>query len=230
MGTKWSRRGWHGFKETEEEMTEATNDDKSLATDNELPRRDNIGGLCGRSPRALQSCASFLNGRPSYLLYFWEVADAHQILQSSLQRLHNTVGAANSSCAPSAVSSAKRRRRSGQEGDSASNVDSSSFVPLVESIKDLAKAQRQMILDRAEDRIYEVQLEEQRHQSEGVERRRAQVFRCRAELMLDLARKYRKLSAKLNPIDEHNKRLSEFYTLEGCLLKDEIQELEREHH
>jgi hypothetical protein len=128
-----------------------------------------------------------------------------------------------------AVSSAKRRRRPGQEGDSAYNVDSSSFVPLVESIKDLAKAQRQMILDRAEDRIYEVQLEEQRHQSEGVERRHEQVFRCRAELM-DLARNYRKLSAKLNPIDEHNRRLSEFYTEEGRLLEDEIQELEREHH
>jgi hypothetical protein len=42
----------------EEEMTEVANDDESLATDNE-PRRDNIGGLCGRSPRALQSRASF---------------------------------------------------------------------------------------------------------------------------------------------------------------------------
>ena len=122
-----------------------------------------------------------------------------------------------------AVSSAKRRRRPGQEGDSAYNVDSSSFVPLVESIKDLAKAQRQMILDRAEDRIHEVQLEEQQHQSEGVERSRERVFRRRAELM-------DKLNAELNPIDEHNRRLSELYTEEGRLLEDNIQELEREHH
>jgi hypothetical protein len=208
-------------------MTEVTNDDESLATDNE-PRRDNIGGLCGRSPRALQSRTSFLNGRPSYLLYFWEVADAHQILQLSLQRLNNNVGAADSSCAPSTVSSAKQRRRLGQEGDSAYDVDSSSFVPLVESIKDLAEAQRQMILDRAEDRIHEVQLEEQRHQTEGVERSRERVFRSHAELM-DLARKYRKLNAELNPIDEHNRRLSEFYTDEGRLLEDKIRELEREH-
>ena len=56
-----------------------------------------------------------------------------------------------------------------------------------------------MILDRAEDRIHEVQLEEQRHQSEGVEQSRERVFRRRAELM-DLARKYRKLNAELNPI------------------------------
>ncbi len=154
------------------------------------------------------------------------MADAHQILQSSLQRLNNNVGAADSSCAPSTVSSAKQRRRPGQEGDSADDVNSSSFLPLVESIKDLAEAQRQMILDRAEDRIHEVQLEEQRHQSEGVEQSREQVFRRRAELM-DLARKYRKLNAELNPIDEHYRRLFEFYTVEGHLLKDEIQELER---
>jgi hypothetical protein len=37
--------------------------------------------------------ASFLNGKPSYLLYFWELADAHQLLQSSLQRLNSSTGA-----------------------------------------------------------------------------------------------------------------------------------------
>jgi hypothetical protein len=93
----------------------------------------------------------------------------------------------------------------------------------VESIKDLAGAQRQMNLDHAEDRIHEVQLEEQQHQSEGVERSRERVFRRRAELM-------DKLNAELNPIDEHNRRLSELYTEEGRLLEDNIQELEREHH
>jgi hypothetical protein len=47
---------------------------------------------------------------------------------------------------------------------------------------------------------------------------------------MDLARRYRKLNAKLNPIDEHNRRLSEFYTEAVCLLEDKIQEMEREHH
>ncbi len=115
--TQWEQNGQGeggmNSQETEKKMMEVTNDDESLATDNELPRGDNIGGLCGRLPWAQQSCASFLNGRPLYSLYFWEVADAHQILQSSLQRVNNTVGAANSSCAPSTVSSAKRRQRPG---------------------------------------------------------------------------------------------------------------------
>ncbi len=39
-----------------------------------------IGSLDGRPARALQSRAVFLNGQPSYLLYFWEVADTHQLL------------------------------------------------------------------------------------------------------------------------------------------------------
>ena len=81
--TRWeqSGQGEGGMDSQEaEETTEATpNDDdaSSLATNNDVSRRDSIGGLCGRSPRAFQSRASFLNGRPSYLLYFWEVADAH---------------------------------------------------------------------------------------------------------------------------------------------------------
>ena len=45
------------------------------------------GSLARRSAHALQTRAAFLNGRPSYLLYFWEVADRHELLQSSLQRL-----------------------------------------------------------------------------------------------------------------------------------------------
>jgi hypothetical protein len=64
----------------------------------------------GRPPRALQSQAAFLNGRPSYLLYYWKVADAHQLLQSSLQRLHNDIaGACDASSAPSTASGGSRR-------------------------------------------------------------------------------------------------------------------------
>jgi hypothetical protein len=45
------------------------------------------GSLVERPARALHTRAAFLNGRPSYLLYFWEVTDRHQLLQSDLQRL-----------------------------------------------------------------------------------------------------------------------------------------------
>ena len=67
--------------------------------DNDSPHT-NIGSLHARAHGALQSRAAFLNGRPSYLLYFWEVADSHQLLQSSLQRLTSNTGAVDASIAP----------------------------------------------------------------------------------------------------------------------------------
>jgi hypothetical protein len=70
-----------------------------------------VGGLLsGRPARALQSRASFLNGKPSYLLYFWEVADTHQLLQSSLQRLNSNTGASDASFAPSTSSTSSGSR------------------------------------------------------------------------------------------------------------------------
>ena len=111
-----------------------------------------------------------------------------------------------------------------KQGDEAlhQDLDSSSFTPLVDSIKELADAQRQMLVDRAEDRIHEMQLEEQQHQSDELERSRERIFRRRAELM-DQACKYRKLNAELNPNDERSRRLSEFYVEEGHLLEAEIR-------
>ena len=53
-----------------------------------------------------------MNGKPSYLLYFWELADQHQLLSSAVQRLSNQVGAADAEATPSVfrVGSARRNR------------------------------------------------------------------------------------------------------------------------
>ena len=43
-----------------------------------------LGPLSHRPARALQLRSSFLGGRPSYVLYYWEVVDMHpRLLQSS---------------------------------------------------------------------------------------------------------------------------------------------------
>ena len=88
--------GKGGRDKTQEEDEEEQGDDKEscITTDDDSRRRRDrsIGVLTGRPPRALQSRAAFLNGRPSYLLYYWEDADAHQLLQSFLQCLHNNTG------------------------------------------------------------------------------------------------------------------------------------------
>ena len=62
-----------------------------------------MGGLQGRPARALDSRAAFLYDKPSYLLYFWEIADRHQILQSPLQQLNESIGASDASTAPSVI-------------------------------------------------------------------------------------------------------------------------------
>jgi hypothetical protein len=49
--------------------------------------KPSFGQLENRTSAAMDSRANFLNGKPSYLLMFWELADKHQLLASTLQRL-----------------------------------------------------------------------------------------------------------------------------------------------
>ena len=205
---------------SQEQQADDDNNENSSTT------RDNIGGLSQRPFRALQSRASFLNGRPSYLLYFWEGVDAHQILKSSLQRVKNNAGAADASKSPASSSTTRSNSSGGRwralQRQQQQELDTgSSLIPLVESFNELAECQRQMVFHRVEDRNQERQLEEQRQQSEGAESSREIAFRRRAELV-DLARKYRKLNAEFNPNDKDTRRLSEFYNEEGSLVEDEI--------
>jgi hypothetical protein len=176
----------------------------SVATDYDAsPRSANHGSLHKRPARALQTQADFLNGRPSYLLYFWEVADAHQLLQSSLHRISNSTGAMDASGAPSATRSVSssgggsyghQQRRRCQQSDSQEDQQQVFLNPLVESIKELAALQQQL-LDHVEDRSHEVQLEEQRKNPAQATDCCKRAFAQQAKLA-DLARQYRRLNAK----------------------------------
>ncbi len=175
---RWEQSGQgEGGRDPQEDEEERGDDEDSVASSDDemspLRRRGdrNIGGLTGRPPRALQSQALFLNGRPLFLLYYWEVADAHQLLQSSLQRLNNDTGPCDASSAPSTAScssSCAQRRRQQQEDQDSSLL----FIPLVQSIKELADTQQQLVLDCAEDRQHERQLEQQRQESQGAQQTR----------------------------------------------------------
>ena len=54
----------------------------------------------GRSAHALDNRAAILYGKPSYILYFWQVAAQHQLLLLSLQQLDRAVGASDAWNAP----------------------------------------------------------------------------------------------------------------------------------
>jgi hypothetical protein len=175
-----------------------------------------IGLLDRCPPRALQSRAAFLNGRPSYLLSFWEVADSHQLLQSSLQRLTNNTGAVDASSAPSVRSTYSGSTHSGgsrnQQGrwhhSQEEQQDQQLFTPLMESLRDLAESQQQMRIDREQDQVHERDMEEKRRHSERREHFRKRLFQRRTELV-DLARKYCKLNAELDMSDERSRQLSD---------------------
>ena len=194
----------------EEQESEPRNDDATGA---------DFGCLGGRPARALQTRAAFLYGRPSYLLYFWEVADNHQLLSSSLQCLSNGSGAADAASAASVApsSSSQRRKRREREDSEHDYNNSVAMRPFVHSLQEIAASQRKSTLDRAKDRRHERQLQNE-----------TQTFRRKAEL-LDLARSYRKLHAELNTSDERSARLSAFYVSEGKIIDDEIRQLEQQH-
>ena len=217
--TRWeqSGQGEGGRDDLEDEVDEE--DDEGSFSAAVGSQSATIGSLGGRPARALQTRAAFLNGRPSYLLYFWEVADTHQLLCSSLQRLSYSTGASDAgnvaSIAPTSSSSTSHSRKRNQSaGD---QHDSQMLRPFVQSMQTFAANQQLLTRDRAKDRLHELQMHHQ-----------TQYFRRKAELH-DLARKYRKLNAELPTGDERSATLSEFYLSEGRTIEDEINDLERNH-
>jgi len=92
-----------------------------------------------------------------------------------LQRLSNSTGAMDASGAPNATRSVsssgggsygQQQQRRRQQSDSQEDHQQVFFNPLVESIKELAASQQQLVLDRVKDRSHELQLEEQKKNSE----------------------------------------------------------------
>ncbi len=87
------------------------------------------------------------------MLYYWEVVDTHQLLQSSLQRLTNNAGAANASAAPGTVSSTAGSRTSPRgRRDDDDEQQAKRMAPLVASIDKLAAIHEGMAHEQARDR------------------------------------------------------------------------------
>ena len=143
-----------------------------------------------------------------------------QLLQSSLQRLSNSTGAPDASCAPSTSSynSRTRRRRESEDlhDESRQNYrdkEATLLLPLVESIKEFVECQRQ-------------QLQLTSAGTSSNEDRADCRFQRRAELS-DLARKYRRMNAEIDPnADEKSRRLSDFYVSKGLEIEKEIRLLD----
>ena len=131
--------------------------------------------------------------------------------------------AASTAPSTNSVGSSHRRRR--RQDDSPPDYDESVLRPLVQSIQDLAECQRQLVIDRSEDRRHERDLQQQKQESTKRGNCQERIFRRKAELS-DLVRKYRRLNAELDLNDERSPRLSEFYINEGRHLEHEIRQLD----
>ena len=100
-----------------------------------------------------------------------------------------------------------------------------SLIPLVDSLKELAECRRQLAFDQAEERRHDRDLDNLRQQMQTQENQNDRIFRRKAELT-DLARKYRKLNAELDPTDPRSRHLSDFYNAETRDIDREIQQLD----
>jgi hypothetical protein len=99
--------------------------DDSDNNDDEIPETIAFGRLAGRPVRAMDCRESFLDGRSSYLLIFWEVADQHQLLTVALQRLSDAVSAVDASSAPATV---VMRRPGGSRSSTPMNDDGNALL------------------------------------------------------------------------------------------------------
>jgi len=100
----------------------------------------------------LSNRSSFLQGKPPYLLLFWELADKHQILATTMQRFDPMVAAEDASMAPSVISrtpSSLSIRRGGTTNDSDEKL-LDALKSIAASQSSAAEAQREQ--NRAEDR------------------------------------------------------------------------------
>ena len=184
-----------------------------------------MGSLSHRPARALQSRSSFLGGRPSYVLYYWEVVDTHQLLQSSLQQLTSNAGAANASAVPGTVSSTAGSRTSPRgRRDDDDQQQAKRMAPLVASIDKLAAIHKGMAHKRPRDREQLREMEDKRASLETCQMERKRKFERICELR-DLARQYRRERVQLDSKGKNFAVLQDFYDEEIKSIEDELGEL-----
>jgi hypothetical protein len=173
---------------------------------------------------------------PSYILYYWEVAESQQLLSSSLQRLSNHANATDALSAPlvsrrgettsarSDITSSggsscsggrgnRRRNTAGEETDD-DEMTNTPENPLVQSLQDLVDSQRSLLSDRALDREHQ--------ERENSRKRRFD----RHSFLVDETRTYRMKIAEFSCVDDNrSRRMLQFYTSELSKLEEEIRQL-----
>jgi hypothetical protein len=179
--------------------------DSGVLPENRLSNQH--GNLQNRSPAALDSRASFLgDGYPSYLLVLWEIADSHQILHHTLQRLAVGVGVDNALTTPSVI------RRSPHQSTSPLTINPTIGSMLNETMETFA------------DRMANAQIENTRTKEQG--RRDSEIFQektrinSRLSLLIDMIR-----ATKKEQFRSKNEEEKQFLQQEIDSIEEEMESL-----
>lgn len=211
---KWedSGQGEGGYSRTNQ------GHDPNLAID------ESFGSLPDRPVEALESRRNFLNGKPSYLLYFWELADQLQVLQTSLSRIDSGSACASAQKVPSVV------RRLSRSPTSISSPNESCTIGLglekvAESQQLIADSQNNLALVvREEGDLARKATREEGEKSHLQTERLAK--RQRLEALID--RQQVKEEQAMNARCTKNNQMAEFYDRQVLDIQNEITSIRGE--
>ena len=219
----WERsgQGEGGVTETDEQGGGDDNNEDDINSDDnhqDVSGSRIAGSLSNRPACALHLRQSFLFGKPSYLFYSWVVIDAHQILQSSLQRLTRSNGAADASRAPSVIVSTGSR--------TGTTTGENAFEPLAASLNRIAGIQENTVQQRVIDRDHQKRMEDTRFKVERSEHHRKRKLDRRSQLT-NKAHEHRRAKSELSMDDSRTPALTQFYDeeCESSLSRQELDEL-----
>ena len=163
----WERSGQgDGGILHDDEGSEAAEDEASPeGNDRGLPA---FGSLNNRRRGALDHRCHFVDYNQSYLLYLWHMLDKHSLLQSSIQRLDDSVAASNAaSGVPQVIDvDASSMAKSMLKGSPGEGV-STNFKTLFQSIASLADAAKLDAQAKSIDRQQEREQAEALHQQQA---------------------------------------------------------------
>lgn len=203
----WERSGQGdgGYDDTLDDEDGSENHD-DYGVNNEQDKR--FGELKHRSRRALDSRSSFLQNRPSYLLYFWEMIDKHDLLKTTVNRLNEDTCALDGSVGsvPTVTfqSLSKKRKVNGTpESANGSIFEGGSDLTSVHD--DFSTSLKNLEKSLSDDRMSRLSLS----------------IRERINHLNDERRKYRMLH--MQALDDDNAVMASFYADEQKVIEEEMK-------
>jgi hypothetical protein len=179
------------------------------------PGGNSFGVLTGRPSLALQTRAAFLGGKAPYHLYYWEVIDAHQLLQSGLKQLSSEVGVADAFDVPTttpARSTALTSTPASSTPKIHQRIENLQSEILAEEVSKMSKS----LTSLAESQLLLVQ------------ERKIKRLEARKDRLANQASNYNRMLLELDESNPKRQKLEELYSSEVCRINMMIASIEDE--